>query len=415
MGSEAPRQDGPVDLVHLAGNLGEYTGWKDPEWLAFVALAIPGDDNVSFPEAQLCLYHCLKTGLNPLHKEIYFIRRKGKLVPQVSITGFHKMAHDTKCYRGMVAVEWCGKDKVWTDVWDAETDGVPLAARAGVLHKDFSEPFYAVAVFTEYLPKNDKEAFMWKKMPAHMIAKCAKALALREVFPSLSGYYTEDEMDQAGRSETKVTVREEPQEKPNRKKQQTKAKKKVSEKTKRYRYLVGKVKKKFPSLDDEGVNEWIRRFADKRSLLTVCPDKKRGSIAASSMEQIEALIKAVNEFHPAKAQAISRAEQSEPNDDEVCDAEYTIRVDVSQAVNTIEEYEAHLSQIPDPDERGKWQAAELVKALQQAPQRWPRVAAGDVFGEIDKDGAPVPHKWSDGQILRWYEYLEAKIADEGGF
>lgn len=398
MGSDAQhnqQQPKSVDLVHLAQNIGEYSGWDGNKWKAFIALAIPGDEKVTYEEAQLCVYHCLKTDLNPLHKEIYFIRRKGKLTPQVSITGFHKMAHDTKAYRGMVPVEWCGQDKVWTDVWDAKKDGVPLAARAGVLHRDFSEPFYAVAVFSEYYPEHDNQAFMWKKMPAHMIAKCAKALALREVFPSLSGYYTEDEMDQS-RPDVQVRVEETPREPQRQQKQKPKAKK-VSEKTKRYRYLISKVKKKFPSLkNDEDINEWIRRFADKRELLTVCPDKKRGSISASSLEQIENLIKAVQQFDP---QAQSQAEQPVP-DEEPEEAEYTMKpITDDQLLEQIEKYEAHLSQIPAPDDRDDWQR----KALACAP--------ADKIGPL-KDGLPVVRNWTSVHLRFWCGYLENIIAQE---
>lgn len=58
--------------------------------------------------------------------------------------------------------------------------------------KDRQHHFYASVQFATY----DTGYSRWKKDPAGMIVKCAKAACLREAFPThLAGLYTEEEMD----------------------------------------------------------------------------------------------------------------------------------------------------------------------------------------------------------------------------
>src|SRR5699024_2773705 len=87
-------------------------------------------------------------------------------------------------------------DGQWTDVWLSKTP--PAAAKATVLRNGARYP--AVALFEEYkgTKRNGELNQMWATKGAHMLAKCAEALALRKAFPQdLSGLYTSDEMDQA--------------------------------------------------------------------------------------------------------------------------------------------------------------------------------------------------------------------------
>jgi len=64
-----------------------------------------------------------------------------------------------------------------------------------VFKRGMPEPSVGVAYWSEYAPPLDiKEAFMWRKMPRHMLAKCAEALALRKAHPDLADVYTTEEM-----------------------------------------------------------------------------------------------------------------------------------------------------------------------------------------------------------------------------
>ena len=116
-------------------------------------VAVGASDN----ELRLFLYQCSRTGLDPLSRQIHFIKRGGKATIQTGIDGFRAIAERTGKYAGN----------------------------------------------DDYLFNND----MWKKMPYLMLGKCAEALALRKAFPNdLSGVYTEDEMQQANAPKQEVVA-----------------------------------------------------------------------------------------------------------------------------------------------------------------------------------------------------------------
>ena len=144
-------------------------------------------------ELKIFLYTAKRTGLDPLAKQIHFVKRKGQMAIQTAIDGYRVIADRT----GQLA----GIDDA---VYDTEEDLNPNKASVTVYKMIGGQKcsFTATARWLEYFP-GDAQGFMWKKMPYLMLAKCAEALALRKAFPAdLSGIYTNDEMAQADDTET---------------------------------------------------------------------------------------------------------------------------------------------------------------------------------------------------------------------
>lgn len=140
-------------------------------------------------ELKLFIQVCHRTKLDPFAKQIYGIKSGSRLMIQVSIDGLRLIAERSGKYRGQVGPYFCGTDGKWTEVWLAS--GPPAACRVGVLHRDFTEPLYAVCRFDAYAQSTP----MWNKMPDIMLAKVAESLALRKAFPQdLSGVYGEGEL-----------------------------------------------------------------------------------------------------------------------------------------------------------------------------------------------------------------------------
>ena len=86
---------------------------------------------------------------------------------------------------------------------------VPSEAEIHVFKTTLKEPSVGVARWSEFAPRemDDPNAFMWRKMPYHMLAKCAEALALRKAYPDLADIYTKEEMMQStGREDEPAAV-----------------------------------------------------------------------------------------------------------------------------------------------------------------------------------------------------------------
>lgn len=195
---------------------GELAGQTQAQALAF----LPTEENIQLLKQSLAdskttltdselgifLYQAQKTGLDPLARQIYVMKRdQGGVSFMTSIDGQRLVAQRTGEYDGQTAPQWCGMDGAWKEVWLSDDD--PAAARVGVYRKGMREPVYGVATWKSYARYKDEwvngnrtgnkvPMGVWGQMPDVMLAKCAEALALRKAFPQeLSGLYTPEEMN----------------------------------------------------------------------------------------------------------------------------------------------------------------------------------------------------------------------------
>jgi phage recombination protein Bet len=138
-------------------------------------------------EFELFLYTARRTGLDPLARQLYAVKRSGKMAIQTGIDGYRLIADRTGKLAGI-------SDPIHTE---AEGAKYPLTASVTVrklLEGGIIADFTATARWGEY----NAGGPMWQKMPYLMLGKCAEALALRKAFPAdLSGVYTSEEMQQA--------------------------------------------------------------------------------------------------------------------------------------------------------------------------------------------------------------------------
>ena len=163
------------------------TQWTQEQTQLISSTIAPG---CTSDELKLFSYACQRSGLDPFSRQIYAIKRGGKMSIQVGIDGLRSIAERTGQLDGSETY-WCGEEGDWKDVWLGKTP--PAAAKTIVYRKGSSHPFVGVARLQDY----NAGQGLWSKMPAAMLAKCSEALALRKAFPAdMSSLYTADEMEQ---------------------------------------------------------------------------------------------------------------------------------------------------------------------------------------------------------------------------
>jgi phage recombination protein Bet len=161
-------------------------------------------------EFALFLWVAKKHRLDPMTRQIHAIKRQVQkhhqdakgiwhagavMTIQVGIDGYRALAARHKDYGG-------SDDAIYT--FDKPGDKQPASATIKLWKRGLEHPVVATAYWNEFAPADltRPEMFMWAKMPKHMLAKCAEALALRKGYPDLSDIYTDEEMAQADQDYT---------------------------------------------------------------------------------------------------------------------------------------------------------------------------------------------------------------------
>ena len=122
--------------------------------------------------------------LNPLLRQIWFVKRAGQWTPMVSIDGLRLIAQRSGRYAGQSEPEYVH-----------DTAGKLVACKVAVYRSDWpaDRPAWGVAYLREYA---DARSPFWRDKPYLMVAKVSEALALRKGFPDeTSGLYVTEEME----------------------------------------------------------------------------------------------------------------------------------------------------------------------------------------------------------------------------
>lgn len=141
---------------------------------------------LSNDELAVFLYNCKRTGLDPLARQIYAIKRGGRMCIQTGIDGFRLIAERTGKYAPGEDTHFMYDDK-----------GNLLGAKVYIKKMTPDGTWHqvsATAFIQEYSTRNG----LWKTLPHVMIEKVAESRCLRRCFPAdLSNIYVEEELDQS--------------------------------------------------------------------------------------------------------------------------------------------------------------------------------------------------------------------------
>jgi phage recombination protein Bet len=149
------------------------------------------------------LHVAKSSGLDPLRKQIWFVKRSGTVTMQASIDGLQARAHRHPRFRGIKSAVVCEKDDF---LFDEEKQCVvkhihgfvnrgAIVGAWCIVAVEGKGLFTALVDFGEF---NSPNSPLWRTIPKRMIDKVARSTALRMAFPEeFSSIYGEEEMHQA--------------------------------------------------------------------------------------------------------------------------------------------------------------------------------------------------------------------------
>ncbi|WP_136515934.1 phage recombination protein Bet [Geomonas edaphica] len=152
-------------------------------------------------EQAYCFSVARELCLNPITREIFFVKRRqkigdqwiNKVEPMVGRDGFLSIAHRTNQLAG-IETTVCIHDvpQLQNGKWVTTQQ---LVAECTVWRKDSNKPFTAQVSYNEYCQKTDKgqPTRFWAEKPETMLKKVAESQALRKAF-NIHGVYSPEEL-----------------------------------------------------------------------------------------------------------------------------------------------------------------------------------------------------------------------------
>ncbi len=152
-------------------------------------------------EQQYCFSVARELCLNPITKEIFFVKRRqkigdtwiNKVEPMVGRDGFLAIAHRTNQFAGIeTSVSIRDVPQLENSQWVFRKQ---LVAECMVWRKDSNKPFTAQVAYNEYCQKTAEgtPTKFWAEKPETMLKKVAESQALRKAF-NICGVYSLEEM-----------------------------------------------------------------------------------------------------------------------------------------------------------------------------------------------------------------------------
>jgi len=163
-------------------------------------------------ELKMFLHIARQSGLDPLRKQIHFMKYQGRVSIVADINGLQARAAREPDFEGITHACVYEKDEFRVNNVTGEVvqhTSNPFASAKGKLvgawatvHRRGMKPFTSIVHLEEYVSSYNP---LWKTKPSVMLDKCAKSSALRLAYPEqLGGIYERAELEKA-KPETDVT------------------------------------------------------------------------------------------------------------------------------------------------------------------------------------------------------------------
>ena len=169
--------------------------WNTPEKLDIIKNQLTKD--LSSTEFLLFIEIAKSTGLNPLTRQIYAVKRGNQMTIQTGIDGYRSIAMRSGMHLGTCS-----------GIFQMKDEKFPISAKVIVkkLVKGSIAEFEATAYWNEYAQMfGGKLGNMWQQYPKVMLEKCAEALALRRAFPEETALtYIDEEINPSVNLNTNV-------------------------------------------------------------------------------------------------------------------------------------------------------------------------------------------------------------------